>query len=227
MKKFYLFGFTILIAIVFFAFYFIFSKDSESSEVKLSSTSSAEKVSDIKNENGKKSCCSEEDAEEYSENSIYNLESDWINQNGVEINLGSLRGKPVILTLFYASCTYACPILINDMKKIESSLSRNKLNDFKFVLVSIDPDRDKPENLLKILEMNNLDSKRWTLLTGNKDNVMNLAALIGFKFKVDGNGGFSHSNLITLLNENGEIVHQHVGLNQNVDDALLVLNKFN
>jgi protein SCO1/2 len=93
--------------------------------------------------------------------------------------------------------------------------------------VSIDPERDTPENLLKILEMNNFDSKRWTLLTGNKDNVMNLAALIGFKFKVDGNGGFSHSNLITLLNENGEIVHQHVGLNQNIDNALLELNKFN
>lgn len=227
MKKLYLLAFTVLNVIVFFTFYFILSKDSESSETKLSSRYSTEKMSDIKNDVEKKSCCSEEDAAEYSENSIYNLESDWITQSGVEINLGSLRGKPVILTLFYASCTYACPILINDMKKIESSLSRNKLNDFRFVLVSIDPDRDKPENLLKIFNMNNLDSKRWTLLTGNKDNVMNLAALIGFKFKVDGKGGFSHSNLITLLNEDGEIVHQHVGLNQNVDDALLVLNKLN
>ena len=227
MKKFYLFGSITLIAIGLFAIYFIFAKESKSSDVKLTSASSAENVSAIKNNNEKRSCCSEEEAGDYSENSIYNLESDWINQNGDKINLGSLRGKPVILTLFYASCTYACPILINDMKKIESSLSGRKLNDYKFILVSIDPDRDTPESLLKTLKMNNLDSKRWTLLTGNKDDVMNLAALIGFKFKDDGKGGFSHSNIITLLNENGEIVHQHVGLNQNVDDALVVLNKFN
>jgi len=225
MKKYYLSG--ILIVIVLLAIYLIFTKESKSSVVSRSSNSSSKNVSAINDNDEKKSCCTEEEVDEYSDNSIYNLESDWMNQNGDKINLGSLRGKPVILTLFYASCTYACPILINDMKKIESSLSRNRLNDYKFVLVSIDPDRDTPKNLFKTLEINNLDSRRWTLLTGNKDDVMNLAALIGFKFKDDGKGGFSHSNLITLLNENGEIVHQHVGLNQSVDDALVVLNKFN
>ena len=227
MKKFYLLGSITLIAIALFAIYLIPTKESNSSDVKLSSTYSVEKINDTENVKEEKSCCSEEEAGDYSENSIYNLESDWVNQNGDKIDLGSLRGKPVILTLFYASCTYACPILINDMKKIESSISKNGLDGFKFVLVSIDPERDTPENLLKTLKMNNLDSRRWTLFTGNKDDVMNLAALIGFKFKDDDNGGFSHSNLITLLNENGEIVHQHVGLNQNIDDALLTLNKFN
>jgi protein SCO1 len=227
MKRFYLFGSIILIATALFAIYLIISKESKSSDTKLSNTSGLEKTNDIKNVKEKKSCCSEEEAGDYSSNSIYNLEPDWVNQNGNKINLGSLRGKPVILTLFYASCTYACPILINDMKKIESSLPKNKLNGYKFVLVSIDPERDTPEKLLKTIKMNNLDSRRWTLLTGNKDDVMNLAALIGFKFKDDSKGGFSHSNLMTLLNENGEIIHQHVGLNQNVDDVLLVLNKFN
>ena len=227
MKKFYLFGSVILIAIALFVIYLITSKESKSSDTKLSNTSGLEKTHDTKNVKEKKSCCSEEETGDYSSNSIYNLESDWVNQNGDKINVGSLRGKPVILTLFYASCTYACPILINDMKKIESSLPKNKLNGYKFVLVSIDPDRDTPGNLLKTLKMNNLDSRRWTLLTGNKDDVMNLAALIGFKFKDGDKGGFSHSNLITLLNENGEIEHQHVGLNQSIDDALLALNKFN
>jgi protein SCO1 len=227
MKKFYLFGSMTLIAVALFTIYFMLAKESKSSDTKLSNTDGKEKANDIKNVKEEKSCCSEEEAGDYSDNSIYNLESDWVNQNGDKINLGSLRGKPVVLTLFYASCTYACPILINDMRKIESSLPKNKLNGYKFVLISIDPERDKPEHLLKAFKINNLDSERWTLLTGNKDEVMNLAALIGFKFKDDGKGGFSHSNLITLLNEKGEIVHQHIGLNQNVDDVLLVLNKFN
>jgi protein SCO1 len=227
MKKFYLFGSMTLIAIALFTIYLINAKQSKYSHTKLLNTSAIEKTNDTKNEKEKKSCCSEEEAGDYSDNSIYNLESDWLNQNGDKIKLGSFRGKPVILTLFYASCTYACPILINDMKKIESSLPKHKLNGYKYVLVSIDPDRDTPENLLKILKINNLDSNRWTLLTGNKDDVMNLAALIGFKFKDDDKGGFSHSNLITMLNENGEIVYQHVGLNQSVDDVLYKLDQLN
>jgi protein SCO1 len=225
MKRIYFFGSLAILVLAFLLVKFNFFKESNSSSAD-SPTNEIRTKSVIDNDK-KKSCCSEEKSGEYSDNSIYNLESNWRNQNGDKISLGNLKGKPVVLTLFYASCTYACPILINDMKKIESSLPKNKLNGYKFVLVSIDPERDTPENLIKTYKMNDLDSNKWTLLTGNKDDVMNLAALIGFKFKDDGKGGFSHSNLITLLNEKGEIVHQHIGLNQNVDDVLLVLNKFN
>lgn len=45
---------------------------------------------------------------------------------------------------------------------------------------------------------------------------MELAALTGFKYKKDDRGNYSHSNIITLLNEKGEIVHQLIGLNQDI-----------
>jgi len=167
------------------------------------------------------SCCEdEEDTEAYSDNSIYQLESDlpagkagWTNQYGKKFALGELKGKQVVLIMFFANCTYACPILVNDMKRIEASIPREKLSSYKFVLVSIDPERDTPESLNEFGKRNNLDIKRWRLLSGTKDDVMELAALIGFKYKKDDKGDFSHSNLITFLNEKGEIVHQQVGLN--------------
>jgi len=184
------------------------------------------------------SCCSsEEETEEFSENSIYQLESDlvsslsadkagkagWIDQSGEKFSLAQLEGKPVVLTMFFANCTYACPILVNDMKKIESEIPENELSSYRFVLISIDPERDTPQKLAKLAQEKNLDTKRWILLTGNSDEIMELAALIGFKYKKDNKGNFSHSNLITFLNKEGEIIHQQIGLNQDITESTKVL----
>ena len=194
-----------------------FIPQSETKEKNEKSTTKTESVKKTKTE--KPSCCSEEENEEYSDNSIYQLESEWITQSGENFSIGSLKSKPVVLTMFYASCTYACPILINDMKRIEASIDTDELKNYKFVLVSIDPEKDKPEVLAEVVKKNDLDIKRWTLLTGSKDDVMELAALIGFKFKKDEKEGYSHSNLITFLNDEGEIVHQQVGLNQDITSS--------
>jgi protein SCO1 len=167
----------------------------------------------------KHSCCSEEEGEEYSENSIYQLESIWKDQNGNKFTLGDLEGKPVILSMFFASCTYACPIIVNDMKKIEESLPSGEAGNYQFVLVSIDPERDTPEALKKFAQMKGLDLSRWTLLSGSKENIQELAALTGFKYKKEPDGSFSHSNMIMLINDEGEIVHQHLGLNQDLTAA--------
>lgn len=172
----------------------------------------------------KHSCCSaEEDAGEFTDNSIYQLESVWTKQTGEKFSLGELKGSEVVLTMFFASCTYACPILVNDMKKIENEIPEKELSLYKFVLVSIDPDRDTPEKLRKFAEEKNLDTKRWILLTGSKDDIIELAALTGFKYKKDSGGGFSHSNLITFLDKEGEIQHQQFGLNQDASGSVKIL----
>ncbi len=165
----------------------------------------------------KQSCCDVEESGEFSDASIYQLESKWTDQDNKAFSLKELEGKKVVLTMFFASCTYVCPILVNDMKKIEKELIKeDELSSYKFLFVSIDPDRDTPEKLKEFANKNNLDLKRWKLLSGNSDDIMELAAVIDFKYKKDKNGDYSHSNLITFLNKEGEVIHQQVGLNQDI-----------
>ena len=97
-----------------------------------------------------------------------------------------------------------------------------------FVLVSIDPARDTPQALLKYAEERNLNTSRWSLLTGSNDEVMELAMILGFKYTSNDNGGFTHTNLISFLNKSGEIIHQNEGLTldlKSVSDAIAMLNK--
>lgn len=171
------------------------------------------------------SCCSSEMEEgEYSENSVYQLDSKWINQSNQNIKLSDFQGKQVVFTMFFASCTYACPVLVNDMKKIEAKLSAEEKQKTQFVLVSIDVERDTPEALKEFAKKYKLDLNRWTLLSGKESDIQDLAAVVGFKYKRDENGEYSHSNLINILDKKGEVVHQHTGLNQDVTAAAEILN---
>ena len=147
--------------------------------------------------------------------SLYQLESTWISDVGRKVKLSVLRGRPQVLAMFFSNCEYACPILVNDMKKLEAALPKDVLAKVDFVLVSFDTKRDTPEALAAFRRKENLATGRWTLLRGEADDVRELAALLGVNYAQDARGQFAHSNLITLLNAEGEIAFQQAGLGQN------------
>ena len=64
-----------------------------------------------------------------------------------------------------------------------------------------------------------------TLLHGSDDDVLELAALLGVKYKQEANGQFAHSNIITVVNADGEIVHQLTGLGQEVNETVRKLER--
>ena len=67
--------------------------------------------------------------------------------------------------------------------------------------------------------------KNWNLLSGSADDVLEVAALLGVRYKQDATGQFMHSNLITILNSDGEIVHQQTGLNQDIGASVRILKQ--
>jgi protein SCO1/2 len=164
---------------------------------------------------------------DYTENSIYQVNSVWTNQFGNKVNIGDLRGKTQVFTMIFANCTYACPILANDMRRIASELNKDELKDVQFTLISIDPERDTPERLMQFAQDQNLNLAHFQLLTGKRSDIDDLAALTGFRYKKEPDGSFSHSNIITILNEEGEIIHQQVGLNQDITKTLEVIKNQN
>ena len=156
--------------------------------------------------------------------SLYQLDSSWTNDMSVALPLVSLRGRPQIMALFFARCEYACPILVHDMKRIEAAIPISLRTNIGFVLVSFDTERDTAAALATYRRNHEL-AANWTLLRGGSDDVLELAALLGVKFKKDARGQFAHSNLITVLDANGEIVRQQIGLNQSVDDIVATLEQ--
>jgi protein SCO1/2 len=62
-------------------------------------------------------------------------------------------------------------------------------------------------------------------LHGTENDVLELAALLGVKYRSVGETIFAHSNLITVLNKEGEIVHQQEGLGVKHEETSAAVNK--
>ena len=140
--------------------------------------------------------------------SVYNLESEWTDAEGVSRTLGdALGGRVQVVALVYTSCAFACPAVIADMKRIEAAVP-----DAGFVLVSIDPARDTPERLRSFARGSRLSAERWTLLTAADDDLLELAAVLGVRYRRISDTDFMHSNMLTVLDAEGRIVHRQLGL---------------
>lgn len=213
MKK--LISISTVIVVLILAFYFSLSGNNKV------------KIAEQEKPKEKASCCASEDYEtsDFTENSIYQLNSTWQNQFDNKVELKDLKGKTQIIAMIFANCSYACPILVNDMKKIEKELSANEIKNVKFTLISIDPERDTPAKLKQFASDQNLNFANWQLLTGSRSNIDDFAVLLGFRYKKENDGSFSHSNIITILNEEGEIIHQQIGLNEEIEQTVSVIKE--
>lgn len=167
-------------------------------------------------------CCDALAATSFSKNSLYQAEAAFTTDASRSFTLGELRGRPVVLAMFFASCGYACPLIVSDMQAIRGRLPAELRDRAAFVLVSFDVARDTPAALAAYRAQRGLDGQ-WILLHGDDDSVRELAALLGVKYKQEADGAFSHSNLITILNPQGEIVHQRAGLKGGHDEAAAAL----
>jgi protein SCO1 len=156
----------------------------------------------------------------FTDQSLYQLDSTWTNDFGQPLKLGTFRGRVQVVAMFFASCTYACPINLHDMQRIENGLPTSLRTNVGFALITIDPERDTPQALHAFRTTRKLPADRWTFLCGSPDDTLELAALLGVKFKREASGQFAHSNLITILNPEGEVMHQLTGLNQDIGETV-------
>lgn len=161
-----------------------------------------------------KSCCSKEKPaaklKALSGESVYNLTSPWVTQNNQSIQLTRFEGKIIIVAMIFTHCESACPRIVADMQRIESALSTKELRQIDFLLISMNPERDTPARLTEFSKEHNLKTN-WTLICSNKDATMEIANVLGVRVKKLEGGGFDHSNVIHVFNQEGLIVHQQNG----------------
>lgn len=162
---------------------------------------------------------------ENADSSIFLLDSKWQNQDAEELQLKDLKGKNLVMVMIFTSCRTACPILVGDMKKIHAKIEKNKLKDTSLVLISIDPTNDTPEVLKKFAAERNMDSAPWIFLKSDEESTREFANVLAVKYKKISPIEFSHSNIISVFNRNGELVSQEEGSGINSDAVAKTVNE--
>ena len=162
---------------------------------------------------------------ENADSSIFLLDSKWQNQDAEELQLKDLKGKNLVMVMIFTSCRTACPILVGDMKKIHAKIEKNQLKDTSLVLISIDPTNDTPEVLKKFAAERNMDSQPWIFLRSDEESTREFANVLAVKYKKISPIEFSHSNIISVFNRNGELVSQEEGSGINSDAVAKTVNE--
>lgn len=160
---------------------------------------------------------------EISEESIFHLTNKWNTEEGEEIQLEELKGKTLVMVMIYTSCKAACPRLVADMRNIEAQIPIEKIKNIQFVLISIDPETDTPERLKGFAKENLLDDDHWTFLQGTESGVREFANVLSVKYKEISPIDFSHSNIISVFNAEGELKHQQEGLGVDNKETIAVI----
>ena len=157
--------------------------------------------------------------------SLYHSKTQFENQEGKKVSLSNLKGMPVVVAMLYTSCQMSCPMTMADLKAIEKGLSPSEKKNVKFAVFSFDSENDTSEKLKSFSQKQNVDLSHWAFFHGSAKSIRELAALLGIKFKKLDSGDFDHSNIITILDQEGVIAHQQIGVRQNPDESIQTLKK--
>lgn len=177
----------------------------------------------------KDDCCKKEQTRDLtlsfdSTISLHDLPSVWTTQDKQQVKLSDFHKKATVMAMIFTNCQSACPRITADIQRVEAAIPADKRDDVSFVLVSMDPERDNPEQLKKFAEEHKLNLKNWTLLTGKQADVDDLAGVLNVRISKQADGSFDHSNIIHILNSKGNIVSQQIGLAVDPKESIQNLN---
>lgn len=127
-------------------------------------------------------------------------------QNQKTISNETFKDKIYIVEFFFTTCPSICPIMTENMIKIQNDFLGNpKVGIASF---SIDPVHDTPQVLKEYAKSKGITKPQWHLLTGEKEKIFKLAnegfnLYVGEASEVE--GGFEHSGFFALVDQNGNI----------------------
>jgi protein SCO1/2 len=155
--------------------------------------------------------------------SLYRLSPRLTDQEGRPFDLVSLRGGPVLVSMFYSSCEMVCPVLFETIAQTIKALPPATQEHVRILLVTFDPDRDTVAVLKDTAGRHGCD-KRWTLARSSSADARQIAAALGVQYRRLPNGEYNHSTSILLLNAQGQIVKRSGSLGA-VDPELVAALK--
>jgi protein SCO1 len=157
--------------------------------------------------------------------SVLQLPSAFVDQDGKSFQLSDRRGQVQLVTMFYTSCGYICPLIIDSARGVDHALTDSERSQLQVLLISLDPARDTVSALNQLADKRKLDRQRWTLARTDKEGVRKVAALLGIRYRELANGEFNHSSVLVLLDAEGRILARTEQLGSKPDPQFLAAVK--
>ena len=151
--------------------------------------------------------------------SVYHVAANWTDHRGDRLELATLRGRPVIMTMIYAACIGTCPVLMVDVRRLYDSLPADVRDDVVVIAASFDHENDTPEVLAEYAHFRRYNRPGWHFLHGDRAAVRELATVLGIRYSHRADGVIAHTDRIVVLDREGRIIANVDGIMQPVEAA--------
>ena len=137
-----------------------------------------------------------------------------INQNGDTITQKDYEGKIYVADFFFTRCLTICPVMTNNMEKLQEIFKND--DDVMFLSHSVTPVIDSVSVLKSYAIAKGVIDKKWNVTTGSKKHIYELARKSYFAVLEDGDGGlqdFIHTENFILVDKKKQIRGFYDGTN--------------
>ncbi len=117
-----------------------------------------------------------------------------VDSAGKPFDLASLKGKVVLVSFVYTTCTGVCPGTTQAMVRVKNALKEAELwgSSVAFVSITLDPSRDTADVLNRYAKLFRADDSAWHFLTGPPADVASVIADWGMWVKTGPTGALDH-----------------------------------
>ncbi len=141
-------------------------------------------------------------------------------QRGESLSLSDLHGKVAVVTFVYTTCPAGCSPLTAKLAQLSNRLDATAQSQVYFAFITLDPEHDTREVLQHQAETYRLDPKRTAFLFGTEAEIRTVAAPFGVVFRKTPDGLIDHTFLTSVVDREGMIRVQYMGVQFDPDDLL-------
>jgi protein SCO1/2 len=142
-----------------------------------------------------------------------------------------IKGKVCVVEYFFTTCGSICPIMNQQMQRVQTAFDGNAA--FEILSFTVDPENDRPEQLLQYAKSHAYRAGQWHFITGKKEALYSLARTSFFVLKPaeaanlgDAGSDFIHTNNFVLVDQDRHIRGYYDGTNAaEVDQLILDIEK--
>ena len=144
----------------------------------------------------------------------------WKDERGDVVAFSKWRGTPEIVAMFYASCTFRCPLTLAKLRRVEAAFSRRAV-PVHFLLVTLDPRADTPDRLRDFKRSQQLAEATWDLLAGGDVETRELSRLLGVR-PSHGDSHIDHDVKVAIVDARGILLETLDGWHFDEDGIVTV-----
>ena len=133
-------------------------------------------------------------------------------KTGAPLALADLRGRPLVISLVYTSCSSICPVTTERVYDAVTD-ARKTLGEDSFAVLTFgfDASGDKPARLRAFSSAHQLNGiTDWHVASADAETTEALLRDLGFSWR-EAAGGFDHPSQTTILDAEGRVYRQIYG----------------